>query len=207
VGLLGQKALVFQFHADIPGTESLLKHDGVQQAPAPDHAFASAANAFDLFSELFAQREGALVQVFPFQHFQRGHADGAGQGVAPEGGAMAARGENLHDLRIGDNGRDGENTSAQGFSEAHYIGSGIFVVPGEAFSGPAKACLYFVEYQKNAPGLADFSQFGQIALPGHDDTGFALDGLDQDSDGIVVDSLFHRRRRRRAVSQSRGVGP
>ena len=187
--LLGEKARVAKRQADVPGLEPLFENDCVEKALAAHLLDLRAPRFGDLLAEYPAEPLRVLLEPFLFEHLEGGDADGARQGVAAKGRSVSARSKDLHDLVIGDDGRYGEDAAAERLAEAHDVGAGVFVLPGEALARPAEAGLDLVADEEHLVPGTDFADLPQIACGRNVDAGFALDGLDDDGDRVGSDAL------------------
>ena len=169
-----------------------LRHRLIQHHPEHQPAPADLGDTGDLRSCVakqlpLAAHLGEEVLVDGPKHGPRG---GAGDGVAAEGRAVRARGEQLGRLAAGDGRADGQSP-AQAFGHGDHVRQDAFVLESEEIAGAADAGLDLVGDEEDPVGIAKFPHRFDEALRRGDDSRFALDGL-QDDRGGVARVLLHQ---------------
>jgi hypothetical protein len=79
--------------------------------------------------------------------------------------------------------------SCQSLSDNQHVRLNPFMHIGKKFSGAAEARLTFIEHQQHAILPANCFRFPQESLPGKDDAGLPLSGLEEKRAGISCDRL------------------
>ena len=134
--------------------------------------------------QVLALRGAARHQVFVLDHLERFQGHGRGQGVAPEGGPVAAGIEHVHHAVVGQECADRQQSAAQCLAQDQRVRTDAFVLEGEPAPGAAQARLHFVDDEQHLIAAAPFAQLGEEARRRDDHPGFALDRFDQDRAGI-----------------------
>ena len=129
-------------------------------------------------------------QALFFDDVQHRAADPAGQRIATESAAMAARGEQVGRAATGQAGAD-RHAIAQAFGKGHDIGHDAFVLKGEPLPGAADAGLDFIEHQQPRVAIAQVAQGLEITRRCDLYAAFALNRLDQNRhDARAVFALY-----------------
>ncbi len=188
MGLLAQQALGFQGFA--VGARLGVQLDADEEATATDFFDMGVLQGLELLQEAVAQGLGAGDQALVHDDLERSPGDGTGQGVTTEGTAMIAGVEDGHDGPGGQHRRNRVEAAGEGFADDDDVGGDAFVLEGKELAGTAQAGLNLVHDQENVVGLADVLGRLQVAVRGHQDTGFALDGFDHKGTGVGGDGLL-----------------
>src|SRR6185369_2456138 len=100
--------------------------------------------------------------------------------------------QRAEDLVVGKHGRDGIETAGQSFAEQRHIRLDALVLFRKQLAGAAEYSLDLVEDQHHVVRSAELAHPREIACRWNDDAGFALDGFDQEGDGVRRDGVFQR---------------
>ena len=138
------------------------------------------------------QPGGAFLELTSSQHRHHGVTDRRRKGVAAERRAVLAGMQHPENVAIGHHRGQRYHAAAQGLAEQIDVGHHVPVVAGKGPAGAGQAGLNFVGDHENVSGRADLAYFRQVVIRRHDDAGFALDRLQQDCDGVLVDRIGQR---------------
>ena len=152
---------------------------------------ALAAEFFEPLAEHFAQPLGGREQLLPLDRVDASQASPGRDRIAAEGGGMHARPQAGRQFGLGQH-RSGGQTAADRIGEREDIGRDAHGLIGKPLAAAAAAALHLVEHQEQFMLVGQFPQAGQESLRRGADTRFALDGLDQDRRGLVVDEPGRR---------------
>ena len=115
--------------------------------------------------------------------------NGTRQRIASESGTVVAGLEYAQNFLRREHGRDRIEASGERLANDHRVGTNAFVHEGEQFSGTPEARLNFVGDQQHAVFAAYLGGLFQEACGRNDDSGFALDWLDQEGAGVGRDGV------------------
>ncbi len=140
-----------------------------------------------------AEVGGAGLRLAGLEHGDNLAADGARERVPAEGAAVRPRRKHPEYVPVGDDCGQRNDAASEGLAEHVDIGDDVLVVARERPPSAAQSRLDLVGDQQRAGARAQVPHGGEIAVRRHDHAGFALDGLDQDTDGAIVDGRGHGR--------------
>ena len=161
-----------------------------QQTAAADFQDLRVLDLAQAGHEILALFPGLLGIIIPFQDLQRLDTAGAGQRVAAKGGAVGTGGVNAQDIIVGSHSRQRHYAAAQSLAQDKDVGLHGFMLHREHIAGTGKTGLDFVGHEQDIVLGADLTHLLQVAGRRHDDAGFALDGLGQESHGVFGDGGF-----------------
>lgn len=190
VGGLGEETLLLKKKAQLPGGAAvglrLINDDGVQETATTGEGQSGGLDLGDLGTELLAQDLGLLDQVLLLDDLEGSHGDSASEGVASVGGSVLTGLDDEHNVVVGEDGRDGVDTSREGLAEQKDVGLNVVVVNAEHLAGTGKTGLDLVRDQEDVVLLAELGDLLEVAGVGDHDTGLTLDGLDQESGDVLA---------------------
>ncbi len=165
---------------------------GPQAAPAhgQDQRRAQAAEPVE---QVRAKRLAALHELLVLDDAQRLEGHARRERIAAEGRTVASGTHQVEHRRARDECGDREQAAAQGLADDDGVGTDAFVHVGEPGAGAAEARLDLVDDQQDVARGAQFARGAQEAWRRRDDAGFALDRLDQDRAGVLVDRFAESR--------------
>lgn len=115
------------------------------------------------FLELFFDVRDTVEIVVALEDVDACEGDGAGGGVAHEGGAVhegvfgVIGVEGVEDVGSCDDGGVSGVSGGEGFAEGHDVGCDVGVVGGEELSGSAEACGDLIEDEEESVAIAEFA--------------------------------------------------
>ena len=139
-----------------------------------------------------AQLRGPSQQALFFDRFDRGDAGAGGDRIAAKRGRVHAGPQAGRNFRRRQHGAAGD-AAAQALGQRHDIGRDADVLIGEPFAGAAAAASAL--RRRSAAGRARSASLrrpGKKSVGRDADAAFALDRLDEDRAGFVVDQLGDR---------------
>lgn len=98
---------------------------------------------------------------------------------------MSARLNDQHDLLAAENGADGVHASGDGLAESDNVGLDAGPLGAEQTAGSADAGLDLITDEEDVVLLAKSVHLGQVVVVGNDNTGLALDGLNDEGGGVL----------------------
>ncbi len=129
---------------------------------------------FDVVAFFFDRGKECVIDFF-----QNGNGAGAGDGVAAEGGAVGAVGDDVFCFVIEEAGADGE-AAAEAFGGGDDVGVDVEVHVAVELTGAAVAALYFVDDQEDVVLMGVFVDAFKEIFVQRMHAAFALDGFDHD---------------------------
>ncbi len=165
----------------------LLELDAYPQASTSDFFDLVGLDRSESLEEISSHVAGVVLVFSSIQDFDDLAGDGCGQRVAAEGAAVVAGGEYAQDFSRGDDRGDWHDASAEGFAEDEDVGMDAFVLAGECKSGSPETCLDLVGDEQDVVLGADFADLFEVTVWRDDDPRFALDGFDQEANGVFID--------------------
>ncbi len=139
-----------------------------------------------------ARGRDVLHQALLLDHVERRERGGAGERRAAEGGAVVAGLEEIR-VRLSHPDRPDGETPAETLGHADRVGLHARVLVGVETPGAADAALHLVEQQHEPVLVAEPPQAAEEFRRARHDAALALDGLDEDRGGGVVDQRRERR--------------
>ena len=103
---------------------------------------------------------------------------------------MAAGLEHRQHAVVADHGRDRVDATRQRFAEDDEIGAHLLVLRAQQLAGAAEPRLDLVADQETVVLVTQIAQLLQVAARRHDDTGLALDRLDQQRHDVLAHRLL-----------------
>ncbi|SKT92264.1 Uncharacterised protein [Mycobacteroides abscessus subsp. abscessus] len=100
---------------------------------------------------------------------------------------MLAGMQHAEHIGIGYYRRDGNHATTECLAQQIDVGNNVPVVAGKHSSGAGETRLDFVGDEQNIVLGAQCADGGQVVVRRDDDAGLALNGLQQDGDGVAVD--------------------
>src|SRR5690606_6025491 len=167
--------------------ERLGEHDTQEEPGAPDMVDQRVAERLGSGAEAFALPLDVVQESVAFDGVEDGEGGRADDGVAAEGGAVAARCEQVGGPAEGDGGAQ-RQSAAEALGEGDDVGQdtvvGLVLEPG---AGAADAGLHLVEDEQRAGGGGDGAGGLEVAGRRDDDAVLALDRLDDHHGGVLGD--------------------
>lgn len=189
-GLFGEDALFDELGPEGFGVDFGGDFDSDEEASSSDFFDVGEVHVLEKVEGFLAELGDALGDASGFELGEGGEGDGGSEGVTSEGAAVVAGDEDFHDVVFADGGADGEESSAEGFTDGHDVGFGVgFLHPGEFFAGAVEADLDFVPDEEGLGLVAEFADLGHPSGGGEEDSSLGLDGFGEDGDGIGGDGV------------------
>src|SRR5664280_7423 len=139
------------------------------------------------FAQPLAQAPRPLLELPGAKQLDDGSADGRGQRIAPEGGAVAPRPDDPQHIGAGHHGRHRHDAAAKGLTQDVHVRDNRFVLAGEGRPGSAEAGLDLVGAEQHLLFGAQPPYLAQEAGGWDVHPGLALDGFEQYRGGVYVD--------------------
>ena len=137
-------------------------------------------------AEHVADLAGVFQQPLPLDHLDGGDAGAGGDRVAAKRRGVHSGAEAGRDLGGGQHGRAGQ-AAADGLRQGHDVGGDAEVLVGEPVAGPPETGLHLVENQQQVVLIGQPAEPLEEAFRRNPDASFALDRLDHDRGGLIVD--------------------
>ena len=131
----------------------------------------------------------AFLELTASQHRHHGVTDRRRKRVAAERRTVLAGMQHPENVAIGHHRGQRYHAAAQRLAEQIHVGHHVPVVAGKGAAGAGQAGLNFIDDHENVSGRADLAHCRQVVIRRHDDPGLALDRLQQDCDGVLVDRV------------------
>ncbi len=135
---------------------------------------------------MLAEGARALLVLARAQQREDFSADGAGQGVAAEGGAVRSGRQHAEYVAPGDDGRQGHDAAPKRLAETVHVGCDAFVLAGERRSRAAEPGLDLVGDHEHVVRGAQLAHPREVSGGRDDDAGLALNRLDEERDDVRV---------------------
>ncbi len=139
-----------------------------------------------------AKLAAALDQALVLDHIQRFEADARSEGVAAEGGTMAARRHQVEHFSTRHEGRHREQSATERLADDNAIRADALVHIGKPCPGTAQPGLNFVDDHQHLQFVAQCAHGTQETRWRQHDAGLALDRFDQHGAGVRRDCAAQR---------------
>lgn len=193
VGGLGQETLALEQKGQVPGSaavgSSLVNDAGVQQTLTTDKLDDGRVDLLDALTEDLAEFLSVLNHLLLLNQLEGTDRDGTAEWVTTVGRTVGSGLDNAKDVLVGENGRDGVHTTGDGLSEGDHVGLDASPVRGKHLTSSADTGLDLISNEENVVLLAKSVGLGEVVLIGDNDTSLTLDGLDEESSGLLAVGL------------------
>lgn len=188
-----QKALALQQEAEIPRSSArssrLVNDNSVQQTLAADRLDNGRLEGSHAIAEDVAQTLSIGSHVLLLENLQSSNGDGTAQGVAAVGRTVSSGLNNQHNLLAAEDGTDGVHASGDGLAESDNVGLDAGPLGAEKSAGTANAGLNLVADEEDVVLLAESVDLGQVVFVGDNNTSLTLNGLNDESGGVLAMGL------------------
>ena len=193
--VLGEHALIEQpFGGPACRPGPLDELDAGPEPAATDLLDGCEVRAGERRKQVGAEPSRRLLELARPEHRHDATADRARNGVATERAPVLPRLEHAEDRLVRDHRRQRHDAAGKRLAEDEDIGANALVLARERRAGASEPRLDLVGDQQHVALRAEFARPAQVAVRRDDDAGLALDRLDEEGHGVVVERGLERLR-------------
>lgn len=191
----------------MPVSLRLINDNGVEQTLAAHSLDERALEILKTFTEEVAEFLSPLNHLLLLHDLKSTHGYRTSERVAAVGRTVGTGLNGEHDVFAAQHTRDRVHTTRDGLAQEDQIGLDSTPLVAEELAGAGNTRLDLVTDQEYIVLVAQCASLLQVVLVGDDNTGFTLDGLDQESGQAGTGLLKGLAQSSLVVVQDRLIGP
>jgi hypothetical protein len=188
-----QQTLGLHQHAQIPGAVSiglgLINDNSIEQTLATNGLNQRALQILQALPEKLAELLSTLDHLLLLHNLQSTDGDGTAQWVTAIGRTVGTRLDREHDVLAAEHTRDGVHTTRNGLAQEDQVGLDSAPLVTQQLTRAGNTSLDLVTDQEYIVLVAQSASLLQVILVGNDDTGLALNGLNQEGGQVRAGRL------------------
>lgn len=185
-----KKTLALEQHAKIPSRATigvrLVDDNSIEKSLAPDSLDDGVVQVLESVPEDVTELLSLGSQVLLLHDLKGTNRDSAAEWVASIGRAVSTRLNDHHDLLAAEHSTDRVHATGDGLAKGDHVRLDASPLGAKHTTSTADTSLDLVTDQENVVLLAKLLNTCEVVLLGNDDTGLALDGLNDESGCVAA---------------------